>query len=149
MVGDEHVRFCGQCEKNVYNLSSLPREEAEALLVAKEGKMCVRLYRRDDGTVLTNDCPVGVKKRRRRRAALHRPRMTPDGKVQIASNDRRGIGSARDLLELHRARRRSLISSATASRVSASSARSAPATARGLPSRCARAPSPRSARRSP
>jgi hypothetical protein len=32
--------------------------------------MCVRLYRRDDGTVLTNDCPVGVKKRRRRRAAL-------------------------------------------------------------------------------
>jgi hypothetical protein len=70
MVGDEHVRFCGQCEKNVYNLSSLPREEAEALLVAKEGKMCVRLYKREDGTVLTNDCPVGVKKRRRRRAAL-------------------------------------------------------------------------------
>jgi len=70
MVGDEHVRFCGQCEKNVYNLSSLPREEAEALLVAKEGKMCVRLYRRADGTVLTDDCPVGVKKRRRRRTAL-------------------------------------------------------------------------------
>ncbi|HEY5239993.1 MAG TPA: hypothetical protein VIJ22_00945 [Polyangiaceae bacterium] len=70
MVGDEHVRFCGQCEKNVYNLSSLPREEAEALLVAKEGKMCVRLFKRADGTVLTNDCPVGVKKRRRRRAAL-------------------------------------------------------------------------------
>jgi hypothetical protein len=70
MVGDEHVRFCDQCEKNVYNLSSLPREEAEALLVAKDGKMCVRLYKREDGTVLTNDCPVGVKKRRRRRAAL-------------------------------------------------------------------------------
>ncbi|HEY3820554.1 MAG TPA: hypothetical protein VGL81_25485 [Polyangiaceae bacterium] len=70
MVGDEHVRFCGQCEKNVYNLSSLPREEAEALLAAKEGKMCVRVYKREDGTVLTADCPVGVKKRRRRRAAL-------------------------------------------------------------------------------
>jgi hypothetical protein len=70
MVGDDHVRFCGQCEKNVYNLSSLPREEAEALLVAREGKMCVRLYKRVDGTVLTNDCPVGVKKRRRRRAAI-------------------------------------------------------------------------------
>ena len=70
MVGDDHVRFCGQCEKNVYNLSSLPREEAEALLIAKGGKMCVRLYRREDGTVLTNDCPVGVKKRRRRRAAF-------------------------------------------------------------------------------
>ena len=70
MVGDEHVRFCGQCEKNVYNLSTLPREEAEALLVAKEGRMCVRIYKREDGTVLTDDCPVGVKKRRRRRAAF-------------------------------------------------------------------------------
>lgn len=69
MVGDDHVRFCGQCEKNVYNLSSLSREEAEALLVAKEGKMCVRIFRREDGTVLTDDCPVGMKKRRRRRAA--------------------------------------------------------------------------------
>jgi hypothetical protein len=70
MVGDEHVRFCGQCEKNVYNLSSLPREEAEALLAAREGNVCVRLYKRADGTVLTSDCPVGVRKRRRRRAAF-------------------------------------------------------------------------------
>ena len=70
MVGDEHVRFCGKCEKNVYNLSSLPRDEAEALLVAREGSVCVRLFRRQDGTVLTADCPVGVKKRRRRRAAV-------------------------------------------------------------------------------
>jgi hypothetical protein len=70
MVGDEHVRFCGQCEKNVYNLSSLSRDEAEALLAAREGKMCVRLYRRADGTVLTEDCPVGARARRRRRAAL-------------------------------------------------------------------------------
>jgi hypothetical protein len=70
MVGDEHVRFCGQCAKNVYNLSCLPREEAEALLVAREGKMCVRLFKRADGTVLTSDCPVGVKTRRRRRAAV-------------------------------------------------------------------------------
>jgi hypothetical protein len=70
MVGDEHVRFCGRCEKNVYNLSSLPREEAEALLAAREGKMCVRLFQRDDGTVLTSDCPVGATRRRRRRTVL-------------------------------------------------------------------------------
>jgi hypothetical protein len=70
MVGDEHVRFCGQCEKNVYNLSSLARDEAEALLAAKEGTICVRLFRRTDGTVLTADCPVGVRRRRRRRAAF-------------------------------------------------------------------------------
>ena len=68
MVGDDRVRFCRHCEKNVYNLSALPRDEAEALLGARESKMCVRLYKRTDGTVLTSDCPVGVKKRRRRRA---------------------------------------------------------------------------------
>jgi len=68
MVGDDCVRFCGQCEKNVYNLSAMPRDEAEALLAAREGKMCVRLYKREDGTVMTSDCPVGVKRRRRRRA---------------------------------------------------------------------------------
>jgi len=68
MVGDDRVRFCGQCEKNVYNLSAMPRDEAEALLAAREGKMCVRLYKREDGTVMTSDCPVGVKRRRRRRA---------------------------------------------------------------------------------
>jgi hypothetical protein len=68
MVGDDRVRFCGQCEKNVYNLSAMARDEAEALLAAREGKMCVRLYKREDGTVITSDCPVGVKRRRRRRA---------------------------------------------------------------------------------
>jgi hypothetical protein len=70
MVGDDHVRFCGGCEKNVYNLSSLSRDEAEALLVAKEGTLCARIYRRQDGTVLTDDCSVGVRRRRRRRATL-------------------------------------------------------------------------------
>jgi hypothetical protein len=70
MVGDEHVRYCGRCEKNVYNLSSLTRDEAEALLSARQGEMCVRLFRRADGTVMTSDCPVGVKKRRRRRVAI-------------------------------------------------------------------------------
>ncbi len=69
MQGDEHVRFCGACEKNVYNLSSLSREQAEALLQEKEGKLCVTYFQRTDGTVLTADCPVGVKKRRVRNAA--------------------------------------------------------------------------------
>jgi hypothetical protein len=68
MVGDDRVRFCRSCEKNVYNLSAMPRDEAEALLAARDGKMCVRLYKRADGTVLTSDCPVGVKRRQRRRA---------------------------------------------------------------------------------
>jgi hypothetical protein len=70
MVGDERVRFCGECKKNVYNVSAMPREEAEALLREREGRLCVRLYRRTDGTVLTADCPVGVRRKRRRHAAI-------------------------------------------------------------------------------
>lgn len=32
MKGDERTRFCGSCQKNVYNLSSMSRADAEALL---------------------------------------------------------------------------------------------------------------------
>jgi hypothetical protein len=66
MKGDDTVRFCGRCEKNVYNLSAMTREAGEALVREKEGRMCVRLYQRSDGTVLTNDCPVGVRRERLR-----------------------------------------------------------------------------------
>ncbi|WP_437757232.1 hypothetical protein [Sorangium sp. So ce1389] len=64
MAGDDRVRFCQHCEKNVYNLSEMPREEAERLVRAAAGDLCVRLYQRADGTVLTADCPVGVNRRR-------------------------------------------------------------------------------------
>ena len=69
MVGDETTRFCLKCEKNVYDLSSMTKEAAEALIVAKEGKVCVRFFRRADGTVLTADCPEGVSRKRRRSIA--------------------------------------------------------------------------------
>jgi hypothetical protein len=69
MSGDDRKRFCGKCEKNVYDLSAMTRDEAEAFLATHEGA-CIRFYRRFDGTVLTSDCPVGVKHRRRRRVAL-------------------------------------------------------------------------------
>ena len=64
MSGSERVRFCGQCEKNVYNVSAMSRDEAEALVQDKEGRVCLRLYRRSDGTVITSDCPVGVRRQR-------------------------------------------------------------------------------------
>ena len=69
MVGDETSRFCLRCEKNVYDLSSMTRVEAESLITAKEGKLCVRYYRRADGTVLTADCPDGIARKRRRNVA--------------------------------------------------------------------------------
>ena len=66
MKGDDRVRHCGACRLNVYNLSAMPRGEAEALVRDAEGRLCVRFFRRADGTVLTQDCPVGLEKVRRR-----------------------------------------------------------------------------------
>lgn len=60
MSGDERQRHCSHCNLNVYNLSEMSREEAEAFIAECEGRVCVRLYRRADGTVLTRDCPVGL-----------------------------------------------------------------------------------------
>ena len=61
MTGTEQVRFCLGCRKNVYNLSAMTSDEAQALFEEKEGRLCVRFYRRADGTMLTQDCPVGLR----------------------------------------------------------------------------------------
>jgi hypothetical protein len=66
MRGDDRVRFCGHCKLNVYNLSDMPRAEAEKLVQEREGRLCVRFFKRHDGTVLTRDCPVGIRAIRRR-----------------------------------------------------------------------------------
>lgn len=59
MYGDARKRFCSECKLTVYNLSGMTREDAESLLLNSEGRLCVRFFRRADGTVLTRDCPVG------------------------------------------------------------------------------------------
>ena len=70
MVGTACVRYCTSCGHNVYNLSAMSREEAEALIVQKEGRLCVRFFQREDGKLLTQDCPVGIGAWRRRALAL-------------------------------------------------------------------------------
>ena len=64
MNGDDKVRFCGQCDKNVYNLSAMTTAEAQTLIADAEGEVCIRLYRRKDGTVINADCPVGTRRKR-------------------------------------------------------------------------------------
>jgi hypothetical protein len=66
MEGDERVRFCRLCDLHVYNVSELTRAEAESLVARTEGRLCARLHRRADGTVLTKDCPTGLRAARRR-----------------------------------------------------------------------------------
>lgn len=69
MEGDEQIRFCGQCRKNVYNLSEMTRRDAQTLLAQTGVPPCVRFYKRADGTLLTRDCPVGKRLLRKRRAS--------------------------------------------------------------------------------
>jgi hypothetical protein len=61
MFGDERVRYCNQCSLHVYNLSGMTKREAESLVTNSEGRLCVRYYRRADGSVLTRNCPVGLR----------------------------------------------------------------------------------------
>jgi len=70
MNGDERARFCGQCQKNVFNLSAMTRAQIETLIREKEGKFCGRFYRRPDGRMLTADCPSRLRRIRKRLAGL-------------------------------------------------------------------------------
>lgn len=67
MTGDERVRFCSECSLNVYNISAMSRAEAESFISEKEGRLCLKFYRRADGTLITRDCPTGQKIKLRRR----------------------------------------------------------------------------------
>jgi len=66
MTGDERVRFCDSCKLHVYNFSELTSREIESLVLKTNGRLCGRMYQRADGTILTRDCPVGL------RAVRHR-----------------------------------------------------------------------------
>lgn len=66
MAGNDEVRFCGLCNLNVYNISAMTAGEAQRLIARTEGRLCAKLYRRADGTVITADCPVGWRALKRR-----------------------------------------------------------------------------------
>ena len=60
MNGTDRVRACERCQHKVYNLSEMNAAEAADVIRKAEGRLCVRFYRRADGTIMTKDCPVGV-----------------------------------------------------------------------------------------
>ena len=57
MVGDDRVRHCSSCSQAVYDLSAMTVDEVAQFLGAHDEDVCIRLYRRADGTVMTRDCP--------------------------------------------------------------------------------------------
>ncbi len=71
MIGDNQVRRCDSCELNIYNIAEMTEREVKDLVANREDRLCVRLFKRADGTVITKDCPVGLRafyKRTTRRA---------------------------------------------------------------------------------
>jgi hypothetical protein len=76
MAGDERMRYCDRCSLHVYNLSGMTRREAEGLVTGTEGRLCVRFYRRADGTILTRNCPVGLGALKRRAAHVATATLT-------------------------------------------------------------------------
>lgn len=71
MTGDDRVRFCARCSKNVYDLTAMTQDEAEAFLAVHldDENPCIRLYRRPDGRVLTSECVQGARNRHARKVA--------------------------------------------------------------------------------
>ena len=56
MSGSEQQRHCSQCEKSVFHLSEMTRDEAERTLLENSGSLCVRIrVNASDGRVLTRE----------------------------------------------------------------------------------------------
>ena len=87
MVGGERVRYCRSCEKNVYNLSEMTKDEAENLLQTHDGKLCIRYYQRADGKIMTQNCPVGLR-------TLRRAYLTVNAKVAALLTAIFGVSAA-------------------------------------------------------
>ena len=61
MNGDERSRHCQLCDLKVYNISEMTAAEVGNLVEKTEGRICGRLFLRADGTVISKDCPVGLR----------------------------------------------------------------------------------------
>jgi hypothetical protein len=85
MIGNDKVRFCNQCSLNVYNISTMTKQQGEALILKTEGRLCVKLYRRADGTILTADCPVGLRAIRKRISRIASATLT--AALSLFTND--------------------------------------------------------------
>src|SRR2546430_2201297 len=90
MRGDERVRFCKHCSLHVYNLSAMTRDAAQQLISEREGRVCIRMYRRADGTVITRDCGGALKL-----AAKRISRLVTTGSAVVLSGVLAAIGWSR------------------------------------------------------
>lgn len=113
MTGDDRSRHCALCKHNVYNLSDMTRDEAEDFLQRAEGRTCIRYYQREDGKIMTKDCPRGVSAARRKFALaltavfamgcslpqLVRLKPIPKEKFEAVKTDLRAFGPIKAILD--------------------------------------------------
>jgi hypothetical protein len=71
MPGDDRVRSCSLCSRSVYNIAAMTSDEAASLIASREGRLCIRLFHRADGTVVTADCPDFVTRPQFRLRRVH------------------------------------------------------------------------------
>lgn len=68
MTGSAQKKFCGECNKYVYDFSQLSRKEADAIMEASRGNLCARISRTADGKIITNEpfpiLPIKIQDRR-------------------------------------------------------------------------------------
>lgn len=55
MHGNDEVRFCGHCAKNIHNLSAMTRADALRLVEESRGGLCIRYETTAAGSVFTRD----------------------------------------------------------------------------------------------
>jgi hypothetical protein len=94
MYGSERKRFCAECKLNVYNISEMTKDEAENFILRSEGRLCLRIYQRRDGTVITRDCPVGWARAKRRISRVYSAALSIAGGFLAGIF---GLGALREL----------------------------------------------------
>jgi hypothetical protein len=103
MTGDERARHCQSCKLYVYNIAGMTNAEVQHLVASREGRLCIRLFRRPDGTVITKDCPVGLRAYQKRIAKFAGASLaTMLGLFSISfgqKDDKKGIDASKIKIE--------------------------------------------------
>jgi len=58
MAGDDRVRHCSSCRKNVYDLTAMSSGAAASLIQSGSADLCVRVWKSADGTLSVSGCPA-------------------------------------------------------------------------------------------
>ena len=70
MTGNERVRFCLHCSKQVNNISEMTSKQAIELVSRSKGRLCLRYQRRPGGQIRTAEQPPRLHQIRRRASRL-------------------------------------------------------------------------------